>query len=111
MKLQIFFDFGGNLNQTLLVVFGEDNLLDTGTVSGDDFFFDTADFESPSPECDLSGHGQIFPKRLAAEGRDDGRSDSKSGGRTVFGNCPLRNVDVNIRAIDYFRIQTELLGV
>ena len=53
---ELFSDFWVELNQILLVVFGEDDLFETGAVGGQSFFFQAANFGDTAAKGDLTSH-------------------------------------------------------
>ena len=59
MKSQVAFDAARDIFQILAVVFGQYYPADTSPVGGDNFFLDSADFQDPTAESNLAGHGQI----------------------------------------------------
>jgi hypothetical protein len=62
-NVQILEDVRGNVDEILLVFLGDDDHLDAGTMGRQEFLLETADGKHPSPERDLTGHGQITPDR------------------------------------------------
>src|SRR5439155_3993783 len=56
VKVHLVPDLFGYVLQVALVAFGEDDLLQPGTVGGQDFLLDSADREHPALEGDLAGH-------------------------------------------------------
>ena len=91
---------GGQLDQVLLVVPGDQDGRDPGPARGQDLLADAADGEDPAGERDLAGHRQFVVDRLVAEQADQGRGDRDPGRGAVLGHGAGRDVDVDVGLAD-----------
>ena len=61
----------GHVGEVFFVALGEYDGFDSGVVSGEDFFLDSADWEDAAAECDLSGHGEVGSNGSLGEEADE----------------------------------------
>src|SRR3989339_1326011 len=71
-------------------------MLDTSPVSGNDFFFDSADFQHSAAESDFASHSGIPANRNFGKSRNQSGSQGDAGGRTIFGGSSFGDVNVHI---------------
>jgi hypothetical protein len=87
---QVFGDFG----DIFLVVFGKDDFEESGAVSRQQFFFQTADGENFAAQRDFAGHGQVAAHGNFAKCAGDSRSNRDAGGWAIFRDCAFGHVNV-----------------
>ena len=85
-----------NIGEILLIVFRKDDRPDSGSMSRQQLFFDSADRQYFSPKRDFSRHGYIAANRNLSQRAYQGRRHRDSGGRTIFRNCTFWNVNMEI---------------
>src|SRR3972149_12314635 len=78
-------DVLGHLLQVLLVVLGDDNVLDAGAMSRQDLVLDGADGQDFPPQGDLAGHGDVASDGTAGQGGDEGGGHGDAGRRAGLG--------------------------
>ena len=74
----------------------DDNGLDAVFVGCHALLPQTADGQNPSPQGDLTGHGDIVTNRDISQCRNKRRTGGDPCRRAVLGDCALREVDVDI---------------
>src|SRR6185437_15065477 len=89
---QVLWDF----REVFLVVTRKDCLKDAGPVCGQQLLFESADGQHFAAQGDLAGHGNVAAHGNSAQCAGYGCGHSDAGGRTVFGDRALRNVNVNV---------------
>ena len=89
-------DIGRNIRQILLIVFGKDDRSYSGAMSRQQLLLDSPDRQYFSPERDLSRHRDIAANRNLRQSAYQGSRHRDSGGRTIFRNRALWNMDMEI---------------
>ena len=67
---------------------------------GQGLFLQASDGQYPAPQGQLPGHRHAGLYLFAGYGRQHGRRHGDSGGRPVFGNGSLRNVEMDIMGLE-----------
>src|SRR3972149_9510564 len=89
-------DILGHLFQVLLVVLGDDNVLDAGAVGRQHLVLDGADGQDFAPQGDLAGHGDIAADGTVGQRGDEGGGHGDAGRRAVLGYGAGRGGDVHV---------------
>src|SRR5439155_22415151 len=88
--------FGQVFQQIVLVLFGQDDGADTGTVGGQNLFFDTSNGHDFAAQGDLTSHGDIGTDVATTCQRDQHGNHGDACRRTIFGNSSGGYMDVDV---------------
>src|SRR3989344_756100 len=108
MELEILLHLLRKINQVPFIIFWKNDLFDSGSMSGNDLFSNSANLQSTTAKSDFSSHGEVSLDRSVSKGGDYSSSYGQTGTGTVFGNSSFRNVDMNIRFGDFFLFYPQL---
>lgn len=100
----------GKVVKVSFVLGGDDNVSDSGAVGGEEFFADASDGEDFAAEGDFAGHGEVGADGSFAECGDEGGEKGDTGGGPVFGDGAFGDVDVDIEAEFFGRVELLLVG-
>ena len=75
---------------------GKEDVFDPMTARCQDLLPYAADGQDLAPKGYLPCHGDTGKDAPAAHRREDGCCHGHTGGGPVLGDCPLRNVDMNV---------------
>jgi hypothetical protein len=104
-------DFGGDFGPVFTVVLGEDDLAETGAVSGEDLFLDAADGEDAAAEADFSGHGEVGAESSLGEEGGQGECEGETGAGAVFGGGSGGDMDVEVEPVEVGEVDLEVFGL
>ena len=76
---------------------------------GHGLFLQASDCHDPTPNGDLTGHGDIPPDRTVCQRRDKSGADRDTGRWSVFGYGAFREMDVNVFRLIKIRRNTKLI--
>ena len=93
--------------QIRLVLRGNNHRFDSGAKGRHGLFPQPADGQHTATQGDFAGHGHIVAYRGAGQGGDQCDSHGDAGRGAVLGNCPLREMDVNIFIFVKFRVYAQ----
>lgn len=96
MELHLFADFFGDVFEVVDVFGGDDDVVDVCSVSGEDFFFESADLEHFAAQGHFAGHGEILSDGSLCESADHAGGEGNAGAGAVFGDSTFGDVDVDI---------------
>ena len=94
--LKTFPDFFRNLCYIRFILGRNAYGTDTCSLCCQQFFFQTADWQHATTQCDLTGHCHIRTHRFLCNSRQHCRRHGNTGRWTILRHSPLRNMDMDI---------------
>src|ERR1051325_11357405 len=87
-------DFVGGFGPVAAVLFGENDLLETGASGGEDLHLEAADAQDSAAQTDFAGHGEVGADEALGQERGQGDGDGGAGAGTILGGGSGRDMDV-----------------
>lgn len=100
LEVDLLSNGGREVNEVLLVQIGDDHILNMISMGSEDFLLEASYWKYPPSQSDLSGHGDIFFYWNSRKGRDESNGHSDPSRRSVLGNGPCRDMNVDLLSIE-----------
>ena len=100
-----------NVVHILLVLFGEDNIGNSGSLSCQNFLLDAPDGKHLATQRNLTCHGYVRPHLALGEQRSNGGGQRDTGRRAVLGSSSLRHVNVQVPVVENTILELQQIGV
>ena len=91
----------------LAVVLAQDDVLDAGTLGGEDFLLNAAHGQHLAAQGDFACHSQMVFHLALGEGRSERRYHRHARRRAILGDGALGHMDMDIVLVEQIRVDTQ----
>ena len=96
MDFKFLADFDGDFGPVGFVLVGQNDVFNSETSGGEDFFFNTAYAHDASAETDFTGHGDIGADTAMGEQGGEGGNEGYARAWAVLGGGSGGDVDMDV---------------